>query len=278
MRQCIGSASVLGLAMVVALALLPGKAQACGADPPLTGIPIDGATGVPLNVEPILATITLVGSLSLCEVSSEGDAGILVPSELRRLDANFSRLVPRALLRSQTLYEYRLGTDCTGAAIGAFTTGDSEDLTPPDFAGVTAIVEDRYHAPLVNLCGPGSYNFHRIEMTAPVDAEAGTRNLLLLVYEGPTPDAVELESPSMVLPVWERELTGKLSPDERDDLAVVVTAVDWAGNESAPQVPVMVQRTCGCQGSGAPGLLALPLILIPALRSSRRPGIKRPAG
>lgn len=274
----IGSAALArgsaGLVAIVGMmsALHAAPARACDPYVPFGQlVPSWEATGVPLNVEPILA-LAAVGSpgASLCEVAGDWDVGTLVPSDLQRLDATFTRLVPRALLRPETRYQVRSTSDCTGGELGRFITGATEDITAPDFAGVTAVVEDRYEAPWGNRCGPGSYNFYRLEMEAPIDADGGDANLMLLVYEGPSPDTVDLETPSMILESWKRQLTGKLSPDSRDDLAVVVTALDWAGNESAPQLPVMAQnKACGCQGPGAGGLAASALLLLPALARRR---------
>ena len=268
-RTCVRVGGLTGLLVMLAF-LAPQAAVACGAIGDILVVPGSGATSVPLNAEPLMDPTRLaISAITLCAVDAQGMLSPQ-PSTSERLEARITRLVPSDLLQPRTRYVLSAATDCSGLQVGTFTTGTETDLTPPDFPGVVAVVEDFFksdpHAP----CGsPPDHAFYRLELPQPVDPEAGTSNLVLVVYEGPTPETVDLETPSMVLESWNRELAGKLSPDVRDSLSVVITALDWAGNESAPQEPVVAQqRACGCRGGGE-GVFALALLLLPSLLRRR---------
>lgn len=269
-------AGLSGLLAVLAY-VAPNVAVACGAIGDILVVPGSGSMGIPLNAEPLIAPSSLaVSAVTLCALDAQG-AMSPVPSTVERLDARIARLVPSALLLPQTPYILSAATDCSGLQVGRFTTGTETDTTPPDFPGVTAVVEDYFAADPDAMCSAADHAFYRLDLPQPMDPEGGTNNLVLVVYEGPTPESVDLDTPSMVLESWNRELTGKLSPDLRDNLAVVVTALDWAGNESAQQEPVMAQqRACGCRGGGE-GVFALALLLLPSLfrRRALAPGRRR---
>jgi hypothetical protein len=261
----------------------PRTAEACSRRlPSLMISPGDSTEGVPLNVEPVISTSAMFGFTSVTLCMDVGD-GLRTPVETRleRIGSRHARLVPHALLRPETDYELSDASDCYGVAVGRFTTGTTEDTTPPEFPGVTAVIEDAYSAPLIgDDCATASYAYYRLDMPDARDAESGEQ-VLLLVYEGPSIDTVDLTRPVLGLETGERELKGSLSPDNRDNLAVVVTALDWAGNESAQQAPVLAQnRACGCRGGGAGGLGALGLLLMPLLgRRGASPGAhQEPAG
>lgn len=263
-----------GLLCAILLVLHPLTAEACG----VLGvyfshvliIPESGSAVVPLNVEPIIAPSRMgVSAVTLCAVDDKGKA-TQVPSTIRQLPAGMFRLAPANLLKPETLHVLSTATDCSGDPVGQFTTGTKEDTTPPEFDGVSAVIEDSFKATPETRCGVVDHAFYRLELRAPVDAEGGTKNLVLLVYDGPSAQTVDFEFPSMILESEHRALTGKLSPDVRDNLAVVVTALDWAGNESAQQEPVMAQnRACGCHGGGIGGLALLGLLLVPSLLRPR---------
>lgn len=261
-----------GLLAAGLLSLAPRPSEACSLRlPGLMLAPIDGASGVPINAEPLLSTNSMYGMpAALCTAPESGEgAGVPVAARIEALGSTYVRIIPEALLHPETAYSISSAADCSGR-VGGFTTGTTEDTTPPDFPGVTSVVADAYSPPLFarDGCATAAYSFYRLEMPEPVDAEAGTQ-VLRLVYEGPSMDTVDLSRPALALDPWEERLSGNLSPDKRNKLAVVVTALDWAGNESAPQVPVMAQNTCGCQGSGAGGLAALGMLLLPILARRR---------
>lgn len=271
--RAISAATVASFAALVLLH--PLEAAACDPPPLPSGLIVPGwrASDVPLNVEPVVAQVSDGTTFdlvlpSLCEVDTSAQA-VPVATSQRALGSGFSRLVPEALLQPKTVYVLRAAADCSGSDFGSFTTGVTEDTTPPEFPGVTAVVEDRddgqWGVPvLVSGCGSPGYDYYRLDMPEPTDS-AGGQNLMLLVYAGASAELVDLKTPAGALEVWDRRLKGPLGPEQRKDLAVVVTALDWAGNESAPQAPVVaLGGACGCQGGGF-GMAALGLLLLPAL-------------
>ena len=267
-RMWTGNWAALALLVALLWGFAPRPAEACSRRlPPLMIAPVDSAEGVPINVEPVISTVAMFGVTTVTLCMDVGD-GLRTPVEARfeRIGSRHARLVPQALLRPEANYELSTASDCGGVAGGRFTTGTTEDTTPPDFPGVTAVVEDAYSAPLFgDDCGTASYAYYRLDMPDALDAESGEQ-VLLLVYEGPSIETVDLTTPVLGLETRERQLKGALSPDKRDNLAVVVTAIDWAGNESAQHVPVLAQnRACGCGGGGAGGFAALVLLLLPLL-------------
>jgi MYXO-CTERM domain-containing protein len=252
--------------------LTPTRAEACSpVEQPTVEVllPAPGAQSVPLNARPVVRLLA-GGTATLCRVVPDAE---LVPVDARvvPLRDGWSALEPTAPLTPATEYTLRTSVDCLDPFLPwivesySFTTGEGTDTTAPETPALTAVVPDHYsNTTFSPFCGgyqSTSYAFFRLDMAEPADPEGGTSNLFLQIYEGPTADTVDLTTPARLLPAFGRELTGKLSPDNRRDLAIVVTAVDWAGNVSAFSTPVVAQQHgCGCSSGEAvalPGLAAL---------------------
>lgn len=231
--------------------------------------PAPDARSVPLNAE-----IKILGSGAVPLLTTL-DGGIVNVEATLVGAANdrFVRLRPKTPLAPDTVYAVRI-TD--GGVHSVFSTGSATDTQPPSFEGIQSDESTGYQGGL--SCGsPRSF---KLTLADAQDDATPKEQLFYVGYLGPGADQVDLDKPALAIAGPGTPRLGgldegciynyRLADGER--LGVVLTAVDYAGNESTRgKARTLVESSpCGCAASTAAPLAVALLVVGRALASRRR--------
>lgn len=255
----------VGLAAASLVLLLPRPASACDCAQIFAVSPAPDAGEVPTNT-----WVRVTGSAIPDLVFSQVDGGI-VDAEVREPLGNSATryLVPRAPLTKGV--EYILSDEFN--ELTRFVVTSDPDTEPTGFGGVREFVY-RESSPFEaqSSCGPSrAYN---LELFEPAADATPRGDFFFHVYAGAGPDEVDLSRPVVVLPPGIRSFGQTacgpfFDLDANPEPWVVVTAVDRAGNESAPSEPTQLTMGCGCS-AGSGGAQAVLVLMGLAVWTSRR--------
>lgn len=247
--------------------LLPLPAEACSCAEVYAVSPAPDAGAVPTNTW-VRVTGTGVPELTF----TQADGGV-VDVEIREPlgDARTRYLVPREPLAKGA--EYVVADEFQ--ELSRFVVTADADTSGPEFIGLEGAVfrESSTFEPQ-SSCGPS--RTYSLTYASPEEDATPPGELFFNVYAGTSPDNVDLSRPALVLPPGIKSL-GQSACGPFFDLEanpepwVVITAVDRAGNESAPGDPRQLTMGCGCSAgsAGAPFLLGGLLVLLGRLRRRR---------
>jgi hypothetical protein len=246
-------------------------------DTPLTS-PTNGTTGIPTNTRFYLSWSGLDGST--IELSQGGQA---VDAAVEVVGGSQWSVVPAADLLADT--EYVLRADAEGTPVElSWRTGAGADDAAPELASATIAGAalpgacESHAGAEVSISGLADDLATEDAMVLRVDFEGGAFPPVFLHTGAPLYFGNVLSSDSD----WQDCLDNALSLEPGVDYAATVTALDWAGNASAPSDPSAFQLTegggasCFCSWGAAapapgPGVAAgAALALAAVLRRGRR--------
>ena len=247
--------------LVLMVVVSGGGAWACSCSRQARFFPENGSTGVPTNVVvQFFGNAAVAPSEEVSLVARVDSVALSVETRGR----NWVSLTPARALLPQTEYRLVIGAASSPDDSVTFTTGLGPDTRPPE---ATATEKVDRHDSAGSSCGPGqSFVF---TLAASTD---DTGPVAFVVFTGPDieqlasrPQAM-LEDGFLVDALCSRNFPLLQTPD----LAVAVSALDWAGNLSTP-TPARQLKSAGC--AAAPG----GLLVVCALWLIRRRRRQRPA-
>ncbi|MBI2894689.1 MAG: hypothetical protein HYY06_14135 [Deltaproteobacteria bacterium] len=259
---CINVACAVSLASTAAIAC--SYSQVFRADV----VPMDGSAGVPTNAEARILYVGIdlyalddetAGALMLRPVGGDAITATVEVSSLAGGIVVTAR--PEAPLAPLTQYEVLDWVDdsqCSDelgcrmeepVVVSRFTTGDSPDDQPPEFAGLTGFGTEAAACDESACCGP-----YRVITARPSydpasdDGPEGSIRYRLYSSDGPALSPVAVGHSSNLWGFIDCD-GGALGDDEigRLDLQVgdyVVRAVDLAGNEDANEIIARLDASC----------------------------------
>jgi hypothetical protein len=252
-------------------AFVPAVAEACICGFGVRGTsPADGSTDVPTNTE---IRVRVLGPAPTGFVlERDGQSIPMTKAVVGELSVTVVRLRPIDPLEPTTSYELKAPD---GHRVVTFTTGAGPDHVPPNPPEVRGAEQVDERGRTV-ACDP-TYGY-RIDLGPGLDDNTPQDDVWFLVYAGPTPEQIDLEHPRAVfLRSWAhvgvQSCHNELLFSEEGFLAIVLRAVDRAGNASAPTEPMMLTAppeaaSCGCGTSGGDALIGWSLAA--AMLSARR--------
>jgi hypothetical protein len=266
LRSCL-----LALALVAPALVYVQPAFACGATPcaQLHDVqPTDGSVGVALDTE---IRVLYFGTLDPASQDTSCDVDLrsmrLLPSGGAPIDLSGSWLTqssveawivakPGAPLAANTEYHVQLqlghGVEVCRceerewATVASFTSGSAADEQAPNFAGVPALEYGRRYAE-ANNCGESNGIPASSEVTAEPESFPGLRYNVYVDGEIARRYVEDLRtgehSANMFVDCGTTALTTGLALNTGS--SVEARAVDLSGNESLPDEPIRIERSCG---------------------------------
>jgi hypothetical protein len=195
---------------------------------------------VPLNAE-IKALPFDDWDEQLKEIRMKSLKGESIELEKSVLPYGSIRLRPRAPLSARTTYEVEFR--CTHTLYGdwcpltSFTTGDAMDLTPPTFEGVS---DYSYVWEALNH-GCFSVQRHYDLKLAPAAEETQSDQVMYLISIEGVPSVMLAAEATKLGTIGWGPVHRNFPLEKEQELSIVVTAIDLAGNESKPSPVVRLK-------------------------------------
>jgi MYXO-CTERM domain-containing protein len=262
------------LVLALGLATAPAHASPPCACPMLEDtLPFEGATAVPTNARIFVAGGGFTATQVTLAPELDPTATVAVRLEATGGTMQETWIIPEAALAPSTRYRLVLPEPLPPRT---FTTGAGPDTTAPTFETATvsgASLDgacDDHAAASVTTAGltDDVVPADRLLLRVAVDDPASDIETRVVWLQGTRGFFGAFSSPD-----WQNCLHNFPSVSTARDLEVVVTAIDWSGNESTPSEsatfrlqdnPWAVGCTCSTPGSGSSGGLG-PLALLAAV-------------